>query len=284
MLKLRRLTHPSLALAVVGLLALPLGASARPTVPRAPEAPTAPAAPTPPGVPGVPAPAMAPEAPEAPAPPTAPTWADEAVWFGDVDEASLPDAGLLELLADGSGGTGDVDSPPPPPDLMAMGLPDEAPALMAMRVGGPGGMGMRGMGPGGPELMSELKLSDSQKQRLADLRDQRRRNAIEARADLQIAALDLGKLMREDRPNRSAIDEQIDKIAQRRAALRKAEVASMLDMREVLTTQQRDVLKQKREEMRERRMNVIRDRVRTRDGARRDVIRTRRPGAGMDSQ
>ena len=61
-----------------------------------------------------------------------------------------------------------------------------------------------------------------------------------------IAALDLRKLIHADKPDQRAIDTQIDKIAGMRAGLRKAQVASMLEMRGVLTDEQRKKLQDAR--------------------------------------
>jgi Spy/CpxP family protein refolding chaperone len=116
--------------------------------------------------------------------------------------------------------------------------------------GGPGMMrGGRGMGPGlggGMQrgaLLEELELTDAQREKLGDLRDAQMRRGIQARADLRIAALDLRKLLIADKPNRVAIDAQIDRIARMQADLHKAQVASMLEARSVLTPEQRQKLR-----------------------------------------
>jgi len=116
---------------------------------------------------------------------------------------------------------------------------------MGMRRRGPGMRG--GMAMWGPQLAERLKLTDEQRTRMRDIMDQQRRHAIQSRADLQIARLDLGKLMRADDPDASAIDAQIDKLARLRADLAKSRVASLMEAREVLTPEQRDQLKQMRQ-------------------------------------
>ena len=73
-------------------------------------------------------------------------------------------------------------------------------------MGGRGGRGgMMGMGRhhGGPRLeaLASLGLSDAQRTKLADLREQRMKATIPIRADLELAQLELQKLMRADRPD-----------------------------------------------------------------------------------
>jgi Spy/CpxP family protein refolding chaperone len=248
----RRWLFAGLALALLGFLALPVSGRAQST--RAPAAPKAPAAPR---------------------PPQAPTAEDHEVWFGDVGDGPGADW-LADLDDDPAGSLGDDEG-------AGLGPLGGSMSIEAMGMGGmgAGGMRMRMMRGAGmrAELMDALKLTDAQKDKLADLRDHERREAIQARADIQLAALDLARLMRTERPDRSAIDAQIDKIAERRASLRKTQIATMFDMRDVLTAQQRDLLKQKRAELREQ----IRTRVREgagNAGARREVIRERRAGRG----
>ena len=107
---------------------------------------------------------------------------------------------------------------------------------------GPGGPGVRG--PGMERrmrhagLMRELDLSKEQRDKIADLREKQQRSAIRSRADLQVARLDLRRMMRADKPDRAAINRQIDHMTQLRSDMEKARVAMMLDMRSVLTPEQ----------------------------------------------
>lgn len=68
---------------------------------------------------------------------------------------------------------------------------------------------------------------------------------IPVQSDLRIASLDLRKLMRADRPDPRAIDAQIDRIASLRATLHKAQVASMLDARALLTPAQQKLMRER---------------------------------------
>ena len=146
----------------------------------------------------------------------------------------LPAIAGLALLA---GGNALAQGPPPG------GAGDEPSMHGAM---GHGRGGMRQMRARHADVWRTLDLTDEQKKKIGDIRDRQMRKSIAARADLQIAALDLHKLIRADKPDQRAIDTQIDKIAGMRASLRKAQVASMLEMRGVLTDDQRKKLQDAR--------------------------------------
>ena len=103
-----------------------------------------------------------------------------------------------------------------------------------------------GRAQGMREMARELNLTATQKDRLEDVRDQHRRKAIAMRADLEVARLDMRKLMRADQPDRRAIEAQIDRTSAMRAELQKARMAALLDARAILTPQQREKLKELR--------------------------------------
>ena len=109
---------------------------------------------------------------------------------------------------------------------------------------GPGG-GAMGMGRN-PELEKKLNLTDDQRTKLADIRDRQQRAAIPIRSDLELAGLDLRKLMRADKPDPKAIDAQIDKLSGLRARLQKSRISSMLEARAVLTPAQQKILRESR--------------------------------------
>jgi Spy/CpxP family protein refolding chaperone len=120
--------------------------------------------------------------------------------------------------------------------------------MHGMRDGMRGGMrgmrdGMRGMRHGG--LMArwaDLDLSDEQRERIRDLHDAQRRKAVQRRADMQLARLDLGKLMREDRPNSASVSMAIGRIARLHEEGLKARVETHLQARALLTPEQRQKL------------------------------------------
>jgi Spy/CpxP family protein refolding chaperone len=117
-------------------------------------------------------------------------------------------------------------------------------AMSAMHRGGHGGFG-RGMG--GPyarllrddRLAEQLKLTTTQKARLKTIAEAHERKAIQTRADADLARLDLGKLMKDDRPDRNRIDAQIDVVTRLRAEQMKSAIGAGLDAREVLSAEQR---------------------------------------------
>ena len=132
----------------------------------------------------------------------------------------------------------DLDHPPGPMPGRPMGM----------------GLGMRGRA-----LMGELDLTPAQREHIAERRDR-----IQKSAEIRIAELDLRSLMRAEKPDGRAIDEQIDKIAGLRADLQKTQVRTMLEIRSMLTPQQREKLRD----------------LRMRGGRRIQIIR--RPREGRD--
>jgi Spy/CpxP family protein refolding chaperone len=114
---------------------------------------------------------------------------------------------------------------------------------------GPRGWGMEGRGEGGFGLrarMAELNLSQDQKDRIAAVHDKTARAMIRSRADLQTARLDMRELLRSDNPDERAIDAQIDKIAAIRADMAKARMGARLEVRSILTPEQRSKLREPR--------------------------------------
>lgn len=120
-------------------------------------------------------------------------------------------------------------------------------------MGGPGGCGMGhggpGMGHGGPGMgrgmgehfaviLRHLDLSDAQKQKMRDIHERQMRRDIQARADLQIAEMDLRQAMHAESPSTSAINAQIDKVAKLRTDMEKAHVAALMEARALLTPDQ----------------------------------------------
>jgi Spy/CpxP family protein refolding chaperone len=101
------------------------------------------------------------------------------------------------------------------------------------------GMGM-GMGRG----FAALDLTDAQRDRMADLHERQQRKAIQARAELQIARMDLQKLMKADSPSATSINSQIDRLARMRADMQKSRVATLLETRALLTPEQRKQLRE----------------------------------------
>ncbi len=102
------------------------------------------------------------------------------------------------------------------------------------------------MGPGhmhehGPMggMMERLKLTDEQRKKIEDIHYTHQKRAITERAELETARLDLAHLMGADPPDGRAINAQIDHLAQLRAGLAKERVSGMLEVRSLLTPDQR---------------------------------------------
>lgn len=121
---------------------------------------------------------------------------------------------------------------------MGMGMGMEPGMGMSMRMRGRMGACCCVAGPGGPALAKELNLTAEQKKKLEDIRFSQQRKAVSMRADVQVAEMDLRQLMRAERPDQRAIEAQIDKIADLRATLQKSRVATLLEMRSVLSPEQ----------------------------------------------
>jgi len=89
---------------------------------------------------------------------------------------------------------------------------------------GPGGGRHGGMRGRAARAFGNLDLSKEQRDKIADLRDKQQRNAIRLRSDLETARLDMRRLLRADKPDRAAI-------------------GMMLDVRDVLTPEQREKMR-----------------------------------------
>lgn len=162
---------------------------------------------------------------------------DDLAWATD-DDGPYPPAG-------GPGMGGGMGMGPGPGAGMHGGMGQGPGAGMH---GGPGmgpGMGaMHGMrGPGmrrgpGARVLAQLDLTPAQREKLADLHERQMRADIQARADIATGMLDLHKLMRAEKPDKAAIDRQVDRLAALHATQQKARIGTMLEARGVLTPEQ----------------------------------------------
>jgi Spy/CpxP family protein refolding chaperone len=186
----------------------------------------------------------APSAPSAAAVAPAASPGDEMAWMlagdddGDDDAEASDDAPKMAMHP-----MGGMQGMHGGPGMRGMG---------GMRGFGPGGPGGRIGGPGGMRMMhmqmmaEHLGLSEAQREKMRDIHERAQRGHIQARADIQIAQMDLHKLLREDHVDRSAVDSQIDRISRLRTEQAHARMAAMLDAREVLTPEQRAKAKEMR--------------------------------------
>jgi periplasmic protein CpxP/Spy len=115
-----------------------------------------------------------------------------------------------------------------------------------------GGRGIEGRWWNNPRIVEQLKLTDDQRKAFDQILLQHREILIDLRANLEKAELALEPLIGNDQPNESAILAQIDKVAQARAELEKANARYLLALRSKLTPEQwKQVqdLRQNREQM-----------------------------------
>jgi Spy/CpxP family protein refolding chaperone len=89
-----------------------------------------------------------------------------------------------------------------------------------------------------PKIVAELKLTDDQRKAMDETLFQHREKLIDLRGSLEKAELALEPLIKDDQPNESKILAQIDKVAQARAELEKANARFLLAIRGKLTPEQ----------------------------------------------
>jgi protein CpxP len=109
------------------------------------------------------------------------------------------------------------------------------------RAMGPGGGGMRGDHGrwwNDPRVVEKLKLTDAQRKGMDDIYQQHRLKLVDLHATLEKEELTMEPLMRADQPDEGKILAQIDKVAQARAELEKANARMLLGMRRQLTPEQ----------------------------------------------
>jgi len=114
-------------------------------------------------------------------------------------------------------------------------------ALAVLAVCLPGAAFAQGRG-GGPMMEKVLKdvvgLSDAQIGKIQDLQYKADREKIDIHHELQKARLDLEQMMRADKPNRSKVLGQVEKIGALETNLKKNRVGLMLDIRGLVTADQ----------------------------------------------
>ncbi|MGA8741879.1 MAG: Spy/CpxP family protein refolding chaperone [Terracidiphilus sp.] len=127
---------------------------------------------------------------------------------------------------------------------------------------GPGGPGSGGPGSGGPgfgdhrppmeramrgdrgqwwnnpKLVEKLKLTDDQRKAMDAIFQQHREKLVDLRANVEKAEIEMDPLVKADQPNESAVLAQIDKVAQARAELEKANARFLFELRAKLTPDQ----------------------------------------------
>jgi Spy/CpxP family protein refolding chaperone len=89
-----------------------------------------------------------------------------------------------------------------------------------------------------PKMVERLKLTDEQRKAFDGILLEHREKLIDLRASVEKAELGMEPLMGDDQPNEAKILAQIDKVAQARAELEKANARFLLAIRGKLTPEQ----------------------------------------------
>lgn len=101
-----------------------------------------------------------------------------------------------------------------------------------------------------PEFRKRLGITDEQAEKIRTQSSEFRKAEIRNRADLEIKHVELQELVAAEKPDRAAIDTKLQEISAIRLAGEKAAMDYRLNMREVLTAEQREKLQHLREEFR----------------------------------
>ncbi len=94
-----------------------------------------------------------------------------------------------------------------------------------------------------PEIMQELKLTDTQKDKLFSLRTEFQKKMVDLKAELQKNMISVRELRNSDNINRKEVLALTDKINDSRNKIAIARANHLMDMYEVLTPDQRAQLK-----------------------------------------
>jgi Spy/CpxP family protein refolding chaperone len=137
----------------------------------------------------------------------------------------------------------EAPAPPVPPQAPQPPLRHRPPLERAFHVGGPGKWWHD------PGLAHRLGLTEDQQKKMDDIFQQNRVRLIDLNASLQKEEAIMEPLVEADQPDESKILAQIDKVAQARAELEKANARMLLGIRRVLN---QDQWKKLQEEQRER--------------------------------
>ncbi len=117
------------------------------------------------------------------------------------------------------------------------------PAKMSGRECGPGMM--HGQTGGHQMLWSKLDLSDAQKEQLASLRLDHEKKCIPLQAEIKLARIELEESIGDNASERN-IDKAVEQLLKKKNELFKLRIKHRLDMRNVLTDEQKAMLKEMR--------------------------------------
>lgn len=143
-----------------------------------------------------------------------------AVWLGVAIAATFV-AGTAGAQGPGPGGSGP-----------GAGFGEHRPPMeRAMR-------GDRGRWWNNPRLVEKLKLTDDQRKAMDEIFQQHREKLVDLHGNVDKAEIEMEPLVKADQPNESAVMAQIDKVAQARAELEKANARFLFELRAKLTPDQ----------------------------------------------
>ena len=89
-----------------------------------------------------------------------------------------------------------------------------------------------------PKIVEKLKLTDDQRKAMDQIFQDHREKLVDLRANVEKAEIEMEPLVRADQPNEQAVMAQIDKVAQARAELEKANARFLFALRAKLTPEQ----------------------------------------------
>ncbi|MCB9536241.1 MAG: periplasmic heavy metal sensor [Myxococcales bacterium] len=115
---------------------------------------------------------------------------------------------------------------------------------------GPGGRGPGGRGPDAlldpgrlDRAAERLGLDDATLEKVKARAYTAQKEAITAKAELKVARIELHRLLDTDAPDKKAVLAQVERVGQLETTLRRLKVSALLDIRALLTPEQRAQLK-----------------------------------------
>jgi Spy/CpxP family protein refolding chaperone len=98
--------------------------------------------------------------------------------------------------------------------------------------------GDRGRWWNNPEIAEKLNLTEDQRKSMDSIYQQHREQLVDLRATVEKAEIEMDPMVKADQPNEAAVMAQIDKVAQARAELEKANARFLFELRAKLTPDQ----------------------------------------------
>ncbi|MBS1801977.1 MAG: Spy/CpxP family protein refolding chaperone [Acidobacteria bacterium] len=89
-----------------------------------------------------------------------------------------------------------------------------------------------------PKIIERLKLTEDQRKAMDDIFQKHREKLVDLRGNLEKAEIEMDPLVKADQPNETAVMSQIDKVAQARAELEKANARFLFALRAKLSPEQ----------------------------------------------